>query len=95
VTRIRNSKKNLLDILKETKVPKARAILIVQILNSAFDDFKKTGEKKLLYETLWAVAAIQDTIPSEKAPGPLKDNDILVRDSSLVSTTMYIVYIVY
>eukprot|EP00601_Ochromonadales_sp_CCMP2298_P018711 CAMPEP_0173320502 /NCGR_PEP_ID=MMETSP1143-20121109/28852_1 /TAXON_ID=483371 /ORGANISM="non described non described, Strain CCMP2298" /LENGTH=323 /DNA_ID=CAMNT_0014264073 /DNA_START=121 /DNA_END=1089 /DNA_ORIENTATION=- len=84
VTRIRNSKKNLLDILRDIRVPKARAILIIQILSSAFDEYKKSGEKKLLYETLWAVAAIQDTIPTEKAPGPLKDSDILVRDPSLV-----------
>ena len=84
VTRIRNSKKNLMDILREIKLPDARAILIIQILRKGYDDFKKNGDKKLLYETLWAIEGASHILPTCNAPQPLDEKSVLVRDASLV-----------
>lgn len=84
VTRIRNSKKNLMDILREIKIPDARAILIVQILRKAYDDYQKTQEKKLLYETMWAIESSPGSLPTTKAPQPLDSKSVLVKDPSLV-----------
>ena len=86
VTRVRNSKKNLLGILRDIKIPDARAILIIQILKNAYEDYKKSGEKKLLFETLWAIedAVLKGSLPTCSAPKPLDDKSVLVKDPSLV-----------
>lgn len=86
VTRVRNSKKNLLGILRDIKIPDARAILIIQILKNAYEDYKKGGEKKLLFETLWAIedAVRKGSLPTCNAPKPLDDKSVLVKDPSLV-----------
>jgi hypothetical protein len=84
VTRIRNTKKNLIELLREIRIPEARAILIVQILRKAYDDFTKTQDKKLLFETMWAIDSNPGALPTTNAPKPLDDKAVLVRDSSLV-----------
>ena len=83
---MRNSKKNLLGILRDIKIPDARAILIIQILKNAYEDYKKGGEKKLLFETLWAIedAVRKGSLPTCNAPKPLDDKSVLVKDPSLV-----------
>eukprot|EP00600_Ochromonadales_sp_CCMP1393_P002111 CAMPEP_0174983034 /NCGR_PEP_ID=MMETSP0004_2-20121128/16887_1 /TAXON_ID=420556 /ORGANISM="Ochromonas sp., Strain CCMP1393" /LENGTH=1782 /DNA_ID=CAMNT_0016235177 /DNA_START=1 /DNA_END=5349 /DNA_ORIENTATION=+ len=85
VTRIRNSKNKLLDILKEIKIPDARAILIVQILKNAYDTYKSSGDKKLLFETMWAIDSNTSySIPTTDAPMTKNKKAILVQDPSLV-----------
>eukprot|EP01034_Spumella_vulgaris_P027120 gene27121-33797_t len=82
VTRIRNSKNSLLSIIRDIRIPEARAILIVEILKQAYADYKKNGDKKILYEALWAIDSIE--IPNMKAPAVADKKSILVKDSSLV-----------
>eukprot|EP00598_Pedospumella_elongata_P005679 CAMPEP_0184977194 /NCGR_PEP_ID=MMETSP1098-20130426/7922_1 /TAXON_ID=89044 /ORGANISM="Spumella elongata, Strain CCAP 955/1" /LENGTH=1647 /DNA_ID=CAMNT_0027500153 /DNA_START=145 /DNA_END=5088 /DNA_ORIENTATION=- len=84
ITRIRNSKKNLIDILRDIKLPDARAVLIIQILRKGYDDFKKNGDKKLLYETMWAIEGASHALPTVNAPQPLDEKSVLVRDATLV-----------
>ncbi len=86
VTKIRNSKGNLLGILKDVKIADARVILYVQILKNAFDDFNKTRNnikaKKLLYEIVWALNEMG--LPSLNAPKPADNKLLNTRDPSLV-----------
>lgn len=84
VTRIRNSKKNLLDILRDIRIPEARAILIVQILRKAYDEYSKTQDRKLLFETMWAIESNPGALPTTNAPKPMDEKAVLARDPSLV-----------
>jgi hypothetical protein len=88
VTRIRNSKANLLSLLREVKIPDSRMILYIQILKNAYDEFSKNQNnlkyKKLLYEVVWALNEMD--LPQMNAPQPL-DKKLLapnIKDHSLV-----------
>lgn len=87
VVQIRNSKSNLLEIVHQIKLPQARAILLVQILAAALKTFEKSKDKRLLYETYWALEGMD--LPTERAPKVADDRVILarVKDSSLVYDT--------
>jgi hypothetical protein len=70
ITKIRNtSKDDLVSIIRDIKIPQARAVLFIQILKVAYADFLKTNNKKLLYETLWAIEDISP-LPEFDAPKP-------------------------
>lgn len=84
VTRVRNSKANLLKLVRDIKMPEARAALMVEILQSAYETvYKKTGDKKLLFETLWAIEGIE--LSDFNIPRPVDvGRTIFVKDYSLV-----------
>eukprot|EP01031_Cornospumella_fuschlensis_P034959 gene34959-42335_t len=82
VMRIRNSKRTLLDIVSQVKLPPARAILLVQILHMAYKQFEASKEKRLLYEVVWALEGVE--LPDEPAPRPQDKKLLLVKDGSLV-----------
>lgn len=82
VVQIRNSKRDLLDIVGQIKLPQARAILLVQILANAYKLYEKSKDKRLLYEAYWALEGLE--LPKEKAPKVMDDKVILVKDPSLV-----------
>ena len=70
ITKIRNtSKDDLVSNIGVIKIPQARAVLFIQILKVAYADFLKTNNKKLLYETLWAIEDISP-LPEFDAPKP-------------------------
>jgi len=91
VVRIRNTRKErepLLEKIREVKLPEARAILLVEILSVAYNkysDSKALEDKKLIYETLWALDDV--VLPGSPAPavppGEVK-SCILLRDYGLV-----------
>ncbi|RYG59820.1 hypothetical protein EON64_19850, partial [archaeon] len=78
VVRIRNSKRTLLDIVPQIKLPPARAILLVQILHVAYKQFEKSKDKRLLYEVVWALEGV--ALPEDPAPRPLDKKLLLVKD---------------
>lgn len=82
VVQIRNSKRNLLDVVGQIKLPQARAILLVQILATAYKQYEKNKDKRLLYEAYWALEGVE--LPTERAPKVQDEKVLLVKDSSLV-----------
>ena len=59
VTRIRNSKKNLMSLLSQIRLPKTRLVLMIEILRNALD----AGEKDLVFEALWAIEEVKYILP--------------------------------
>jgi hypothetical protein len=103
VTRIRNSKKDLLSLLREMKYSDARIILYIQILKQAYDEYKKNSlnvkNKKLLYEVIWALNEMKDLMPKINAPKPMDPKllmGIAQKDPSLVyDNAEGIVYMIF
>eukprot|EP01036_Dinobryon_divergens_P025980 gene25980-34580_t len=78
-------KDQLLDKIREIRIRDARAILLVEILSFAYNKYtnsKLAADKKLIYETLWAI----DSVPLQttNAPAVHDRTKILVSDPSLV-----------
>lgn len=83
---IRNSKKELLSLIRSLKYNDSRFILLVQLLKGAMTDYKNTGAKRGLYEVLWAIDDLAKTcaFPTTAAPKPTKASLLFEKDSSLV-----------
>eukprot|EP01038_Epipyxis_sp_PR26KG_P005470 gene5470-7573_t len=90
VTRIRNciyssskeeTQTKLIGLIRSTKIPKARAVLVIEILKFAYSKlYETTGDKKLLFETLWAIDGPDIEVIDFKIPEPAPGAKSLVYD---------------
>jgi hypothetical protein len=80
ITRIRNSKDNLISLVRQLSSQRAREVLLVEILRKAMTEPRNIVE---VFDVLWAIESfgISETV----APPPRDASDILpsVKDSSL------------
>lgn len=70
VTLIRNSKKDLLPLIRQLKFNESRFILLVQLLRNAVQEFQRAGNKREMYEVLWAIDALSKIAPFPATPAP-------------------------